>query len=76
MFTLHWASYDETSSELDLSVVGVFDSLAEAEYKLQENIDETVSYYEETSYTIKQEPSKTTFTTAYGYTICYSITEF
>lgn len=76
MFTLHWASYDEISTELDSSVVGVFDSLAEAEYNLQENIDETVSYYENTSYTIKQEPSKTTFTTEYGYTICYSITEF
>lgn len=75
MYILHWASYDEISTDLDSAIVGTYNSLAEAQYNLQENIEETIGYYENDTYSVEEEFNKTTFSNENGYVIFYAITE-
>lgn len=45
-YILAWHSYDQISTISEGDVVGVFESLAEAQYAMNDNIEETVGFYE------------------------------
>ena len=74
-YVLAWHSYDMNSTELDGNVIGVYESLAEAQHEMNENIEETEGLYEGTEYTVEKHDVSMKFTTPYGYAITYYITE-
>ena len=71
-YVLAWYSYNEISTELDGNVVGVYESLAQAQYNMQEQIEDSLSYVE-SDYIITTTDSKTTLETNNGYLIEYII---
>ena len=71
-YVLAWYSYNEISTELDGDVVGVYESLAQAQYNMQEQIEDSLSYVE-SDYIITTTDSKTTLKTNNGYLIEYII---
>jgi hypothetical protein len=73
LFVLAWHSYDQISTISEGDVVGVFESLAEAQYAMNDNIEETVGFYENEDYTLQKFDKSITFSTLNGYTITYHI---
>ena len=71
-YVLAWYSYNEISTELDGNVVGVYESLAQAQSNMQEQIEDSLSYAE-SDYIITTTDSKTTLKTNNGYLIEYII---
>ena len=71
-YVLAWYSYDEISTELDGDVVGVYESLAEAQYNMQEQIEDSLSYVE-SDYIITATDNKITLKTNNSYLIEYII---
>lgn len=71
-YVLAWYSYDEISTELDGDIVGVYESFAEAQFNMQEQIEDSLSYVE-SDYIITTTDSKTTLKTNNGYLIEYII---
>jgi hypothetical protein len=63
------------STELDGNVIGVYESLAEAQHEMNENIQETEGLYDGEKYTLEKHDVSVKFTTPYGYAITYYITE-
>jgi hypothetical protein len=71
-YVLAWYSYDEISTELEGDIVGVYESFAEAQFNMQEQIEDTLSYVD-SGYIITTTDSKTTLKTNNGYLIEYII---
>lgn len=71
-YVLAWYSYDEISTELDGDVVGVYESFAETQFNMQEQIEDTLSYVED-SCIITNTDNKTTLRANNGYLIEYII---
>ena len=72
-YILAWHSYDMNSTELDGNVIGVYESLAEAQHEMNENIEETEGLYEGEEYTLEKHDVSMKFTTPYGYAITYYV---
>ena len=62
------------STELDGNVIGVYESLAEAQYEMNENIEETEGLYGEEDYVATKHDMSMSLTTPYGYAITYYVT--
>lgn len=73
-YVLAWHSYDMNSTELDGNVIGVYESLAEAQYEMNENIEETEGLYGEEDYVATKHDMSMSLTTPYGYAITYYVT--
>ena len=71
-YVLAWYSYNEISTELDGNVVDVYESLAQAQSNMQEQIEDSLSYVER-DYIITTTDNKTTLKTNNGYLIEYII---
>lgn len=71
-YVLAWYSYDEISTELDGNIVGVYESFAEAQFNMQEQIEDTLSYVD-SGYIINNSDTKTSLKTDNGYLIEYII---
>lgn len=71
-YVLAWYSYDEISTELDGDIVGVYDSFAESQFNMQEQIEDTLSYVDG-GYIINNSDTKTSLKTDNGYLIEYII---
>ena len=61
------------STELDGNVIGIYESLAEAQHEMIENIEETEGLYEGEEYTVEKHDVSMQFTTPYGCAITYYI---
>lgn len=72
-YVLAWHSYDMNTTELEGNVIGIYESLAEAQHEMNENIEETVSLYEGEEYTVEKHDVSMNFTTLYGYAITYYV---
>ena len=72
-YVLAWHSYDMNSTELDGNVIGVYESLAEAQHEMIENFEETEGFYGGEEYTSEKHDVSMKFTTPYGYAITYYI---
>lgn len=73
LFVLAWHSYDELSTDLDGAVVGVYESLAEAQFSMKEQIEDTISYYENEEYHSDIQERNSLFASPNGYLINYYI---
>ena len=73
LYVLAWHSYDMNSTELDGNIIGVYESLAEAQHEMNESIEETEGLCEGTAYTIEKHDIYMKFTTPYGYAITYYV---
>lgn len=74
LFVLAWHSYDELSTDLDGAVVGVYETLQQAQEAMTENAEETASFYENGDYSLDIEDTSAAFSTPNGYLIKYYIT--
>lgn len=72
-YVLAWHSYDMNSTELEGNVIGVYESLAEAQYEMNENIEETEGLYGEEDYVATKHDMSMSLTTPYGYAITYYV---
>ena len=72
-YVLAWHSYDMNSTELDGNVIGVYESLAEAQHEMIMNMEETEDLYEGTQYITEKHEVSMKFTTPYGYAITYYV---
>lgn len=75
LFVLAWHSYAEVETELDGAVVGVYESLVEAQFNMEEQIKDTISYYENEEYHSDIQELNSIFATPNGYLINYYITK-
>ncbi len=71
-YVLAWYSYDEIFTELDGNVVGVYESLSQAQSNMQEQIEDSLSYVE-SDYSITTTDNKITLKTDNNYLIEYII---
>lgn len=72
-YVLAWHSYDMNSTELDGNIIGVYETLAEAQHEMLENFEETIGFYEHGDYTTEKHDVSMKFTTPYGYAITYYV---
>ena len=76
MYVLAWHSYAEIETELEGSVIGIFNTLEEAQKELKEQVEETDSFYENSESTkVVIEDLQATFQTDSNYFIKYYIQE-
>ena len=72
MYVLAWHSYAEIETELEGSVIGIFNTLEEAQKELKEQVEETDSFYENSESTkVVIEDLQATFQTDSNYFIKY-----
>ena len=72
-YVLAWHSYDMNSTELEGNVIGVYESLAEAQHEMIENFEEAEGLYGEEDYVATRHDMSMSRTTSYGYAITYYI---
>lgn len=72
-YVLAWHSYDMNSTELDGNIIGVYETLAEAQHEMSENFEETIGFYENEDYTTEKHDVSMKLTTPYGYAITYYV---
>ena len=72
-YILAWHSYDMNSTELEGNVIGVYESLAEAQHEMIENFEEAEGLYGEEDYVATRHDMSMSRTTSYGYAITYYI---
>ena len=73
LFVLAWHSYAEVETELEGAVVGVYETLQQAQEAMKENAEETASFYENEDYSLDIEDTSAAFSTPNGYLIKYYI---
>ena len=73
LFVLAWHSYAEIEDELDGAVVGVYETLQQAQEVMTENVEETASYYDSEDIEVSIEDTEATLTTINNYFIRYYI---
>ena len=73
LFVLAWHSYAEVEDELDGAVVGVYETLQQAQEVMTENVEETASYYDSEDIEVIIEDTEATLTTINNYFIRYYI---
>ena len=73
LFVLAWHSYAEIEDELDGAVVGVYETLQQAQEVMTENVEETASYYDSEDIEVIIEDTEATLTTINNYFIRYYI---
>jgi hypothetical protein len=61
------------STELDGNVIGVYESLAEAQHEMNENFEESVDFYGDLEHVTTKHDVSMNLTTPYGYAITYYI---
>ncbi len=61
------------STELEGNVIGVYESLAEAQHEMIENFEEAEGLYGEEDYVATKHDMSMSRTTSYGYAITYYI---
>lgn len=72
-YVLAWHSYDMNTTELEGNVIGVYESLAEAQHEMNGNIEETEDLYGEEDYVATRHDMSMSLTTPYGYAITYYV---
>ena len=72
-YVLAWHSYDMNSTELEGNVIGVYESLAEAQHEMIENFEEAEGLYGEEDYVATRHDMSMSRTTSYGYAITYYV---
>ena len=72
-YVLAWHSYDMNSTELDGNVIGVYESLAEAQHEMNENFEESVGFYGDLEHVATKHDVSMNLTTPYGYAITYYV---
>ena len=73
LFVLAWHSYAEVEDELDGAVVGVYETLQQAQEVMTENTEETASYYDNEDIEVIIEDTEATVLTTNNYFIKYYI---
>lgn len=73
LFVLAWHSYAEVEDELDGAVVGVYETLQQAQEAMTENVEETASYYDSEDIEVIIEDTEATMRTTHNYFIKYYI---
>lgn len=73
LFVLAWHSYAEVEDELEGAVVGVYETLQQAQEVMTENTEETASYYDNEDIEVIIEDTEATVLTTNNYFIKYYI---
>lgn len=73
LFVLAWHSYAEIEDELEGAVVGVYETLQQAQEAMTENVEETASYYDSEDIEVIIEDTEATMRTTHNYFIKYYI---
>ena len=73
LFVLAWHSYAEIEDELDGAVVGVYETLQQAQEVMTKNVEETASYYDSEDIEVIIEDTEATMRTTNNYFIKYYI---
>lgn len=73
LFVLAWHSYAGVEDELEGAVVGVYETLQQAQEAMTENIEETASYYDNEDIEVIIEDTEATVLTTNNYFIKYYI---
>lgn len=73
LFVLAWHSYAEAETELEGAVVGVYETLQQAQEAMTENVEETASYYDNEDIEVIIEDTEATVLTTNNYFIKYYI---
>ena len=73
LFVLAWHSYAEIETELEGAVVGVYETLQQAQEAMTENVEETASYYDNEDIEVIIEDTEATVLTTNNYFIKYYI---
>ena len=73
LFVLSWQSYAEVETELEGAVVGVYETLQQAQEAMTENVEETASYYDNEDIEVIIQDTEATMLTANNYFIKYYI---
>lgn len=73
LFVLAWHSYAEIEDELEGAVVGVYETLQQAQEAMTENVEETASYYDSEDIEVIIEDIEATMRTTHNYFIKYYI---
>ena len=67
LFVLAWHSYAEVEDELEGAVVGVYETLQQAQEVMTENTEETASYYDNEDIEVIIEDTEATVLTTNNY---------
>lgn len=73
LFVLAWHSYAEVEDELEGAVIGVYETLQQAQEAMIENVEETASYYDSEDTKVIIEDTEATMLTTNNYFIKYYI---
>lgn len=73
LFVLAWHSYAEIEQELDGAVVGVYETLQQAQQAMRDNVEESASYCDGENNSVSIEDTEATLTTINNYFIRYYI---
>ncbi len=73
LFVLAWHSHAEVEAELEGAVVGVYETLQQAQEAMTENVEETASYYDNEDVEVVIQDREATMLTTNSYFIKYYI---
>ena len=73
LLVLAWHSYAEVEDLLDGAVVGVYETLQQAQEAMTENVEETASYYDNEDVEVVIQDREATMLTTNSYFIKYYI---
>ena len=73
LFVLAWHSYAEVEDELEGAVVGVYETLQQAQEAMKEEIEDSASYYDGEDVKVAIRDTKATMLTTNNYFIKYYI---
>lgn len=73
LLVLAWHSYAEVEDLLDGAVVGVYETLQQAQEAMKEEIEDSASYYDNEDVEVNIEDKEATLTTKNNYFIKYYI---
>ena len=73
LFVLVWHSYAEIEDELDGAVIGIYETLQQAQKAMKEEIEESASYYDNEDVEVTLEDIEATMLTTNSYFIKYYI---
>lgn len=73
LFVLAWHSYAEIEDELEGAVVGVYETLQQAQEAMKEEIEDSASYYDSEDIEVIIEDTEATLATTANYFIRYYI---
>lgn len=73
LFVLAWHSYAEVEDLLEGAVVGVYETLQQAQEAMKEEIEDSASYYDDKDVEVNIEDKEATLTTKNNYFIKYYV---